>query len=173
MKKNVLIKSLVIVGLVLTVSSFAKAQMAQFQALYIYNFAKNINWPAEDAQKELVVTVIGDNELVGELSKLAQTKKIGARKVVVKESATVNGLAKSDIIYLGESKSSNIATLVSNQKGNKTLIVSGKKGHCASGAGVSFVMNGAKLGFEISNNNISTAGLQVSKKLLDLGTEVN
>lgn len=173
MKKNLLIKCLVFVGLVLSMSGYAKAQMAQFQALYIYNFAKNISWPAEDAQNELVVTVIGDNDLVSELSKLAQTKKIGSRKVTIKESATVNGLAKSDIIFLGESKSSQIASLVANQKGNKTLIVSGKKGLCANGAGVSFVMNGAKLGFEISNSNISAGGLQVSQKLLQLGTAVN
>lgn len=173
MRKTLLIKLFVMVGFVLTLTIAAKAQMAQFQALYIYNFAKNIAWPAEDSQKDLVVTVIGDNDLISELNKLAQTKKIANRKVVVKESATANGIAKCDVIYLGESKSSQIANLVSNQRGNKTLIVSGKSGQCASGAGVAFVMNGAKLGFEISNNNIKTAGLQVSQKLLNLGTEVN
>lgn len=166
-------RCLMIAGLLFSLSFAAKAQMAQFQALYIYNFAKNIAWPAEDAQKDLVITIIGDNDLVSELNKLAQTKKIAGRQVVVKESATANGVAKSDIIFLGESKSSQIANLVSNQRGNKTLIVSGKSGQCASGAGVAFVMNGAKLGFEISNNNIKTAGLQVSQKLLNLGTEVN
>ncbi|MDO4462194.1 MAG: YfiR family protein [Bacteroidia bacterium] len=171
--KKFLVKGILMLGLIVAMTSAAKAQMAQFQALYIYNFAKNIGWPAEDSQKDLVVTVIGDNDLVSELNKLAQTKKIGSRKVVVKDAATATGIQKSDIIFLGESKSSQIATLVANQKGNKTLIVSGKKGHCASGAGVSFVMNGAKLGFEISNNNITAGGLQVSQKLLTLGTEVN
>lgn len=173
MRRALLIKLFVMVGFVFTLTMTAKAQMAQFQALYIYNFAKNIAWPAEDSQKDLVVTVIGDNDLISELNKLAQTKKIANRKLVVKEAPVVNGLAKSDIIYLGESKSAQIATLVANQKGNRTLIVSGKQGHCANGAGVSFVMNGAKLGFEISSNNISSGGLQVSQKLLNLGTEVN
>ena len=55
------------------ICSMAGAQMAQFQALYIYNFAKNISWPAEDASKDLVITVIGDNELGSELTKLAKT----------------------------------------------------------------------------------------------------
>ncbi len=159
--------------LFLLVCMAASAQMSQFQALYIYNFAKNIGWPAEDATKDLVITVIGDNSLAAELNKLAATKAIGARKVIVKESATPNGIQKSDIVCLGESKSSQIGTLISAQEGNKNLIVSCKKGQCAQGAGISFLSEGGKLKFEISNKNISKRGLQVSQKLLQLGTEVD
>lgn len=151
----------------------ANAQMSQFQALYVYNFAKNIGWPTEDSNKDLVITVIGDNDLASELNKLAATKSIGSRKVVVKESATANGLQKSDIICLGEAKSNLIGALVSAQEGNKNLIVAGKKGQCAQGAGISFLSEGGKLKFEISNKNISKRGLQVSQKLLQLGTEVD
>lgn len=154
--------------------TMASAQgMSQFQALYIYNFAKNIGWPAADAQKDFVITVIGDNDLSAELNKLAATKAIGSRKVVVKESATTNGLQKSDIVFLGESKAGQIASLVSAQEGNTNLIVSGKKGLCGQGAGISFLSEGGKLKFEISNKNISKRGLQVSAKLLQLGTQVD
>lgn len=164
----------IILALILLCSChFAKAQMAQFQALYIYNFAKNIGWPSDDASKDLVITVIGDNDLAAELNKLAASKAIGSRKVVIKESATTNGLQKSDIICLGESKAAQISSLLSAQEGNKNLIVSGKKGLCAMGAGISFLSEGGKLKFEISNKNISKRGLQVSQKLLQLGTEVD
>lgn len=151
----------------------AEAQMAQFQALYIYNFAKNIGWPAKDADKELVITVIGDGDLSAELNKLAATKTIGTRKVIVKESTTINGIQKSDIIVLGEAKSGQIGSLMSAQNGNTNLIVSGKKGQCGNGAGISFLSEGGKLKFEISNKNISNRGLQVSQKLLSLGTQVD
>jgi len=167
MKKTILTLILALGALV------ANAQMSQFQALYVYNFAKNIGWPAEDNNKELVITVIGDNDLAAELNKLAATKAIGSRKVVIKESATTNGLQKSDIICLGESKGNQIASLISAQEGNKNLIVAGKKGLCAQGAGISFVSEAGKLKFEISNKNISKRGLQVSQKLLQLGTEVD
>lgn len=169
---NILAKFTMIVALALVCIS-AEAQMAQFQALYLYNFAKNIGWPAEDANKEFVISVIGDNDLAAELNKLASTKSIGSRKVVVKESATAAGLQKSDIVYLGESKSSQISGLMSAQDGNKNLIVCGKNGLCAQGAGISFLSEGGKLKFEISNKNIAKRGLQVSQKLLQLGTPVD
>lgn len=157
----------------LVICGVCKAQMAQFQALYIYNFAKNIGWPAEDNSKDLVITVIGDNDLAAELNKLAATKSIGARKVVVKESATTSGIQKSDIVFLGEAKAAQIGSLITAQEGNKNLIVSGKKGQCGQGAGISFLSEAGKLKFEISNKNISKRGLQVSQKLLQLGTEVD
>lgn len=152
---------------------FASAQMAQFQALYIYNFAKNVSWPQEDSNKDLSITIIGDNDLFSELSKLAKTKMIGTRKVVVNQSATATGLPKSDIIYLGETKSSLIGSLVSAQQGNKTLIVCGKKDQCANGAGISFLNVNGKLNFQISNKNISSHGLQISNKLVTLGIAVD
>lgn len=165
-------KKVLITGMLVLVCSLASAQMAKFQALYIYNFAKNIGWPTEDSSKELVITVVGDNDLSSELANLAKTKRVGVRKVVVKNAATATGLPKSDIIYLGESKGGLIGQLVSAQAGNKTLIVSGRKGHCANGAGISFISAGGKLNFEISEKNISKNGLKVSQKLLSLGTEV-
>lgn len=167
------LKTLMAVVLVAIAGVSAEAQLAQFEALYIYNFAKNIGWPSEDAANELVITVIGDNDLAAELSKLANTKTIGSRKVVIKESATVNGVQKSDIIFLGEAKASQIGALLSAQQGNKNLIVCGKRGQCANGSGISMLSEGGKLKFEISNKNISKRGLQVSQKLLALGTEVD
>lgn len=164
-------KLLFLSAVLLLLCNVCRAQMAQFQALYIYNFAKNIGWP--DGSNELVITVIGDNDLMSELSRLATSKNVGSRKVIVKESATTNGIPKSDIIYLGESKAGQIGTLLANQEGNKNLIVCGKKGQCANGAGISFLNEGGKLQFEISNKNISKRGLQVSQKLLTLGTAVD
>lgn len=155
------------------VSVGASAQMGQFKALYIYNFAKNIGWPEADSGSEFVITIVGDNELSGELEKLAKTRMIGSRKVVVRQAATVSAAGSSQIVYLGESKSGQMSQLVASQSGSKVLIVGGKPGLCFSGAGISFVPVDGKLKYEISQNNIKKFGLQVSAKILQLGIEVN
>lgn len=150
----------------------ASAQMAKFQALYIFQFAKNTSWPQEDAGKTLTVTVIGDNALSSELKSIVSNKRVGDRPIKVVESATATGLPKSDIIYLGESKAAQISSLVAAQSSNKVLIVSGTKGHCAQGAGISFVPDGGKLQFEIHEGNIAKNGLKVTPKLVTLGRQV-
>ena len=70
------------------------AQMGKFQALYIFNFAKEIGWPKTDEQNDFVITVIGDNGVASELNKLAKTKKVGSRNVVIKEASSINGISK-------------------------------------------------------------------------------
>ncbi|MCR5697278.1 MAG: YfiR family protein [Marinilabiliaceae bacterium] len=166
MKKILFMCLLAIVGIA------AQAQMAKFQALYILQFAKNTSWPSDDNSKPFVITVVGDNALASELKSIANTKTIGVRKITVTESATATGLVKSDIIFLGESKSSQIGALVSAQANNRVLIVSGAKGMCAHGAGISFVPEGGKLNFEIHEGNIAKHGLKVGQKIVSLGRQV-
>ncbi len=165
-------RKLILLVFAMAVCSFASAQMSKFQALYLFQFAKNTSWPQEDAGKPFVIAVIGDNALASELRTVVNNKKVGDRPVKVVESATASGLAKSDIIYLGESKASQITSLVSAQANNKVLIVSGTKGQCAQGAGIAFVPDGGKLQFEIHEGNIAKNGLKVAPKLVTLGRQV-
>ncbi len=165
-------KKILFVLLLLIGTSLANAQMAKFQALYIFQFAKNTSWPQEDAGKLLTITIIGDNALSSELKSIVSNKKVGDRPIKVVDAASASGLAKCDIIYLGEAKSSQINSLVAAQSGNKVLIVSGTQGHCSQGAGISFAPEGGKLQFEIHEGNIARNGLKVTPKLVTLGKQV-
>lgn len=161
-----------IIGILLICSTIS-AQIGKFQALYILNFAKEIGWPDTKSDKQFIITVIGDNQVASELTKLAKTKSIGSRPVVVKEAPSVNGLVKSDMIVLGESKAAMIDQLVQLQSGNQSVIISCKQGHCSNGACISFAQEGSRLGFEISAQNFKKKSLNVHNKLLQLGTQVD
>lgn len=165
-------KIITLAVILFTVAVAAQAQVAQFQALYIYNFAKNTGWPPADANREIVITVIGDNALAAELTKFAKTRKIGTRSVIVKHVSSVTAVEKSDIIFLGEGKSGQISALNSSQAGQTVLIITGRSGLCSNGASISFVAEDGKLNYEISNENIKDHGLTVSQKLLSLGKQV-
>lgn len=168
-----MLKRLLVFVAFITVAYTASAQMAQFKALYVYNFAKNVGWPDSDGGSEFVITIVGDNELSSELEKLAKSRMIGSRKVVVKQAATANNVGTSQIVYLGEAKSSQMSSLVAMSLGKKTLVIGGKPGLCAQGACIAFVPVDGKLKYEISNNNIKKSGLSVAVKILQLGIEVN
>lgn len=172
MVTRILVRVILIICMAIGLGNSLFAQMAKFQALYIFNFAKNTSWPMEDANKDLVITIIGDKELTQELKVLAASKKIMNRNVVVRSAASVAAVGKSDIVCLGEAKSEQINVVVNHQEGSKSLIVSSKQGHCANGAGIAFTNSNGKLGFEISDKNIQKNGLRIDRRLMDLGTEV-
>lgn len=151
----------------------ANAQMAKFHALYLFNFAKNIGWPPEDANNNIVISVLGDNDVATELSTLAKTKKVGSRMVSVNSCANASEVGECDIVFVSETKSGQIGAVLNAVSKYNTLVVSGKKGQCAVGAGIAFISDGGKLNFQISKVNINKAGLNVSNQLLGLGTVVD
>ena len=167
MKKIIVICLMSIIGLV-----GVQAQLAKMQALYLLQFAKNTSWPREDSGSPFVITVIGDKDLVSELKTVASSKTIGNRKIEVVSSSSVSGLSKSDIIFLGEKSCSQMSDLLTEQSGKTVLLVAGKKGLCSQGAGISFVPDGGKLNYEISEGNIAKNGLKVTQKIVSLAKQV-
>jgi len=147
--------------------------MTKFKTLFLFNFAKNISWPDNSTEKYFLVTIIGDNELASELKELAKVRKVEAQQLIVKEASTVEAqMGNSQIIYLAPSKSSLMPMLTSYQKGNPTLLVGATDDLCAQGAGISFVIAGGKLIFQIYPGNIEGQGLTLAQKLVYLGIEV-
>ncbi len=166
-------KRLLFIGLfALLFSVTGKAQLTQFKALYVYNFAKNVGWPESDNSADFVITVIGDNEMASELIKLSQTRRVGARKVVIKQAATAASASKSQMFYVGEAKVAQLAGITESFT-NGAIIVCGKQGQCPAGAMISLVPEDGKLNYEISSSNIKKSGLNVSPKLFQLGIPVD
>lgn len=169
-----LFKILVAALPILTIAQYAEAQMAKVQALYLFQFAKNIGWPAVDADKDFVVAVLGDDEVAAELRSIADNKKVGNRKVEVREVASLQNTKGADILFVSSSKKSQLASAASSASRRKMLLVSGGSGECANGASISFMKtHEGKLGFEISERNIRKSGLSVTPKLLNLGKVVD
>ncbi len=149
------------------------SQIAPTKAMFIFNFAKNMGWPESDAGNDFVITIIGDNEVASALEKLATTRKIANRAVVIQTAANNVSAEMSQIFYVGDNKTKEIPILA--QKFPKgSVIVSSRQGQASNGAGYSFfITSEGKLNYEVCVKNINHAGLSVSNKVIELGTPVN
>jgi hypothetical protein len=156
----------------LIVTSTANSQMSQFKALFLFNFAKNVNWPSHANGSDFVITVIGNDELAAELKGLAKIRKINNSNLVIKESENAEDVNDSQIIYLSTTRSSLMPIVASYQKGKPVLLVADKQGLCSQGAGISFFTNDGKLKFEVSPRNVESQGLKMAQKLISLGSLV-
>jgi hypothetical protein len=156
----------------LIVTSTVNSQMSQFKALFLFNFAKNVNWPGHASGSDFVITVIGNDELASELKGLAKIRKINNSNLVIKESQNAEGVNESQIIYLSATQSSLMPIIASYQKGKPVLIVADKQGLCSQGAGISFFTTNGKLKFEVCPRNVESHGLKMAQKLIALGSLV-
>ena len=165
MTKNLFIISL----LLLCPLSATLAQNEMFKALFMYNFTKNVEWPADMRQGDFVIVVFGDSPVVGELEKIASTKKVGQQNIVVKKATSVGAIDKCHILYLPEGKSGDFGAVLSAVEGKPTLLVTDKSGMAQQGACINYVIVGGKLNFEINKSRFQKQGLQMASALTNLG----
>lgn len=151
---------------------YAKAQQEKFKALFMYNFTKNIDWPAQYYKGDFVIGILGNTPLSRELKTIAQTKKIGGQKLVVKNYSNVSQIENCHIIYIPTYKSKYLEQVILKIKGKSVLIITDNEGLALEGAGINYIMDGNKIKFEINSQNIENNGLKVSSSLIKLGIPV-
>lgn len=164
MKRLVLFCTLVLLG-----ATWLHAQQDMFKSLFIYNFTKSIDWPADYQQGDFVVAVVGKDGVADELQKLATTKKINTQNLQVVQLNNISDVPKAHIIYVSASKSGSLASIVNYYKNKPTLVVTQKEKACSEGAGINFILVDGKLKFEICPKNITSHRLALSPKLTALG----
>lgn len=161
-----------IVLMMICMSLSLAGQQSMFKALFMFNFAKYIEWPIQTSQKEFVIAVYGNDEIITELQKLAKARKINNKTIVIKIVKTPSEAPNANIFYIPPAKSSHLDQISSFFANKPTLIISEKHGACKSGAGINYIMQGGKMKYEISKSNITSHKLNVDQKLIALGIEV-
>ena len=136
------------------------AQIDKLKSAFIYNFAKNTNWPASYKSGNFVIAVLGKTGVTTELKKIAATRKIGPQKMVVVEYSSASQIQKCHIIFIAKGSSGELSSVL-NKIGN-TLVVTDKKGLTNSGAGKDFILQGSKLRFKMNKANITSRKLVIS-----------
>lgn len=153
-------------------ATLVSAQNEKFKAIFMYNFTKNIEWPAAYRSGDFVIGVLGNSPITKELQIIAKTKKAGSQRIAVKTYASVNSISRSHIIYIPPGKSKYLPLVLQKTQNQSTLIITDSNGLALQGAGINYIRNGNKTLFEINKNNIASRGLKVSSTLLRLGVPV-
>jgi hypothetical protein len=149
------------------------AQNEKFKALFLYNFIKDIEWPAAYTQGDLVIGILGNNPIQKDLENISANQKAGNQTIKVKTFSGVDEIRNCHVVYISPGKAALIGPALAKLNGSNTLIVSDTKGGIQLGAGINFITDGEKLKFEISKSHIEQKGLKVSIRLLNLGTVIN
>jgi hypothetical protein len=162
--------------LIPSLSTLGQTLNYKMESLYVYNFTKYIDWPANDNSTEFVIGVYGNSPLTEELNRSVAGKHVGFRTISVKVFKTLDEAMKCQILFIPTSESGNLKKMTDELKGKPILVVCEKEGLCRKGAGISIFLDDDddyKTKFEMNKNSIENNGLVVSKMLLRLATQSN
>ncbi len=149
-----------------------QAQDEKFKALFIYNFTKYIEWPANKQSGDFIIGVFGTSPIQKELAVIAQKKRVGNQKISVKKINSVADCSACNIVFVPASKSSSVKDITAQVKSKGVIVITDKSGLAKTYSGINFVKVGGKQQFEINKKHIEAQGASVNSGLLTLGIPV-
>ncbi len=155
---------LILLGL-LVVCSVSWAQSYQTHTYYIYAFTQNITWPDEDSGEDFKIGIVGESPITVPLQKLATLKKVNNQLIKIITFANVDEIKKCNILFLPQDQSQNLKKTLDIVGDQSMLLVTEKEGLATKGSAINFVMKNNKLAFEINNDAVNKANLQVAAQL--------
>jgi signal transduction histidine kinase len=167
--------------LMLAVSSnaFAQSQSLNKQritASYIYNFAKNIEWPNEAGINSFEIAVFSPDKtpVYNELVLLAENVKLKNQLITVSQVNSVKALAKYHVVYVENANSQSVADIYEAVEGKPILLVTFDFTNKQL-VMINLVPSGAdRLRFEVNKSNLLNQGLKpLPELILNGGTEID
>lgn len=149
---------------------------AAMQALYLYNFAKFIDWPDAvflDKRAPIRLCIYGEkpNDL-RQSAAAVEGKSANGRELAVRRFTTLAELNDCQIVFIPDSEKRWLSEILRVAHAASALTVSNMEGFIDSGGGVGLFMADRQLRFEFNLDAIETAQLKVSSQLLKLAKTV-
>lgn len=147
----------------------------QLEAVFLFNFAQFVEWPARTFSQPhapLVIGVLGDDPFGSYLDDIVRGEKIEGRALTVIRFRRIEEVRDCHILYIGASESERLDTIVAALKGRSVLTVSDAENFARQGGMVRFVKDGSKIRMRINAEAAKSCGVIISSKILRFATIV-
>ena len=147
----------------------------QVKAVFLFNFAQFVDWPAQafpEAGAPLVIGVLGEDPFGAYLDELVRNEKIGNRPLVVRRFRGSQDMGECHILFVSRSPAGQFDKLVPELRGRPLLTVSDTENFNRLGGMVRFVTENGKIRLRINVDAAKESGLTISSKLLRWATIV-
>lgn len=146
---------------------------ARLKSVFIYNFTRYIDWPADYKAGSFVITMYGTNQaMLTELNNMAKTKTVGTQKIEIRNITSLDGIGKSNILYVTSDINTPISEIMSKIRGKSVLLVTEQPGLAKKGSAINFVVVDNRQKFELNQTSAEKNNLKVSSSLLALAIPV-
>jgi hypothetical protein len=161
-----LAKMVLLAGVLVGIPWRASAQDHKVESLFVYNFAKYIEWPTERKSGDFVIGVVGDEATVLEFRNTLEGKLKDAQKIVIKD-ANAGAYNSCHLVFVAPSKSAQLPRVRKDTTDPAVVIVTEKSGSLSEGSTINMVKENGKLQYEITDR-LKDYSVKISSQLLRL-----
>jgi hypothetical protein len=147
----------------------AAANEYQVKAVFLYNFAQFVEWPAvafSDPQAPLVIGVLGTDPFGSLLDETVRGEAIGNRPLLVQRYQRLDEVGHCHILFIGRSELSRLDTIVGTLRSRGVLTVGDIDNFAQRGGMIQFTTENNKIRLRINLGAARNAHLIISSKLL-------
>jgi hypothetical protein len=144
------------------------------EAVYLYNFAKFVSWPADDASSSapFAICTLGNEDFRGALDALTSNQSMQGRKIVVRHLTSIAGAEGCRILFISQSEESRLPKDLDAIRLKPVLTVSSLPAFLARGGMIQFIMQDKRVRFAVNLSPALQAHLAVSSELLKVAVSV-
>jgi hypothetical protein len=150
---------------ILGVKIQAQSSISSAQAVFVYNFTRLIEWPAEYKTGDFVITVFGTSDIFTELRTYTNAKLVGSQNISLQKANSVEEIGKCQIVFVSFARTKDLPAIIDKIGSNSTLIIAERRGAIDSGAAINFLVIEDKLRFELKTSNATRNKLKVHSNL--------
>ncbi len=169
-------KAFCLAFLLLPLPALAQVSKEQITASYIYNFAKNIEWPDESSAADFTIALyrVDNAAMENALFYLNKKFQVRGKPVHVVRANTLKSLSSYDLVFTEQVGLSTINSIYGVIKDKPVLLVTTEVKSPQLVMINLLSVEGRRLGFEVNKSNILNQGLKpLPELILNGGTEID
>ena len=140
----------------------------KLKAVFVYNFTKYIEWPANDSSGTFLIGVLGDSGIITPLREIQKEKVIKGRSIDIVTYRSPDDIMRCNVLFISSSEEPKLKEIQEKIGKKPVLTIGDTPGFAGKGIAINLVMVGGKMRFEINSRSLKAARLKVSSQLLKL-----
>jgi hypothetical protein len=156
----------------------AQTQIAreyQVKAVFLFNFAQFVEWPASSFQetKTIVIGVLGEDPFGPYLDEAVRGEEVNGHPLIVQRYRNVDEIKACHILFISTAEAQQLKQVFASLKSRSILTVSDADNFTKQGGMIRFITEDRKTRIRINLSATKDADLTISSKLLRLAEVVN
>ena len=141
----------------------------RLKAIFLFNFAQFVEWPASafpEPDTPLVIGVLGDDPFGAYLDETVRGERVNDRPLTVRRYRRVEEIEACHILFISRPEQGHLDQILDSLKGRSILTVGDAEGFASRGGMIRFTTEQNRIRLRVNLDAARAANLTISSKLL-------